>query len=371
MKRLLYFIFATSIFYCNSQAQVKLNTMPDSISVNPALYELPGFISINSDGVKRIQSVNNTISLDLKNEYVYVNNNQNIYKFKYESIAGVNINGAPVDITELFTNKNKERIKNEFRKRLYQQLDLTEIIFFYSRKVRYAVSAEGNISIDKEKSKKAKICCVGLGYVVVLTEDGDSDILYDGDFNSLVIGEKKIASCRMLYDLFFQQFQDNLTSSISKWENLVLKYSVDSLLSNFGPPYSITEISNERKLITWKWEVGVYDVNITTRSSTFSAGFNIVQPNISRGIYSTIVNKSPILGYRNSYRIFDVGAVSLGPSSVVSTTSTNIQDGSVVKKDYSPYISVVQNNKGENIFVFHERMFSDPDYGKPFKFVNY
>lgn len=117
----------------------------------------------------------------------------------------------------------------------------------------------------------------------------------------------------------------------------------------------------------------VYDVDVTSKSTVISQvnTFRYQNQYSAGSLYKNWMSRSSLYNYGNIYRIFDVGRFTNTSMSTSVSSGINNLDGLVIKKDYGTSVYIIQDEKENNIFLFHERIFSDLDFGKPFIFINY
>ena len=230
------------------------------------------------------------------------------------------------------------------------------------------VSQENGLALRDQKISMGKICYVSPTNIVILRENGELDNFSDGDFNFLEVSSFKAFKCKQLYDFIYADFKNNLNEHINKWEGQMKKSSIDSIISIFGPMDNITNISTDRKMITWKREKPVYYINLNTSSRSTYAGFQNSVANIVTNKMSSLYGISPFFLSGNSYRTTDINYS--GSGSAVASSQTN-QSGNIKMENQGLFLAIIQDENNKIVYVYHENIFSDPSYGQPFKFVSF
>lgn len=358
-------ILMTSI----SHSQFSWNTAPDSIKINPTVYSIEGSVVVNLLGP--ILCADNTIQIDFKNKYVYVNNFNNIYKFSFDQVSKIYLPGSEeINGPTLYDSDFRERITNSYRKSIYEKVDLNVISFTYSRKNKLAITNDGRLYIKNEKKMSGKICSIGLDYIETLTENGELLKLNDGDFISLSAAGIISKNCKTLYNLVFGEFKKELERKVTTWVNTTTQLDMPTLIKDYGPLQSIKEINSDLKQYEWGWPLVTYNINVTSNSRQI--GLN----NSSRNTYYYGTSNTSIYGstgsslflYGNSFRSYNGEGIFSGISNTLSSTS---QNGSVIMTDEGASIIIIKDKSGKTISLKHKGLFSDLDYGSAFIFIKY
>jgi hypothetical protein len=364
------FLFATMIVYFSTFGQIKWEVVDESFTLTPSIIVEKGtldvFIGRSKDQITKEGT--GEITIDLTEKVIYLNDGNNIYKFKSDLIKKLTIEGYKIFIgEELFKKEFADSLLFNYRKKIYPKINLIEIEFSSSKRVLYDFSDEGFV-LKNQKKSKGKICYVSPTRIIILYDNGELDEFKDGDFNFLQVNSFKAFKCRNLYDYLFKDFENGLIRNIKRWENEILKLNLDSAISLFGVIDNITSISPDRRMISWKKERPVYNINLSNTKVTSSYSKSSSQTNYFSTRLSTIYSISPFFLYGNAYRTEDV---SFSSSGITLLSSQSSQSGYVRLEDDGYSITMIQDNNGKNLRIFHQNVFSEPRYGEPFRFVSF
>jgi hypothetical protein len=351
------------------RAQINWNTIDDSIDLSPPIYVVNGSATINYLG--KIITEDNKIQIDFKSKVIFLNNFSNLFKFSFGEIASLFISdGDQFDGKLFFENEFKEKVVKSYRNRLYASLNLNEVTFTYSKRNKIEMTKEGKLYVKNEKQKSGKICAVGFDFITILAEDGELFNLENGDFNSLQTINSVFKDCKSLYDLVFENFKGELKSKIEKWQSTTLGKDINTLIENYGPITSIKQINSDLTQYEWSWPRIIYNIDINTRSRQLGLNSYSRTTNYFGSAYSSLFGSlgSSLFLYGNSNRSSSSESESSGITSTVTNTS---QNGTVVMSDKGAAIKIIKDKNGRSINLSHTNIFSDLDYGKPFKFINY
>jgi hypothetical protein len=361
MKKILAtIILCTSIKI--SYAQFNWNTINDTVTLNPATYTVNGSATIKNMG--QIISVDNRIIIDFKNKQIFINNFNNLFKFGFFDISNLYLSDAQKVYSEdiISDTEFRDNVIKSYRKKLFNELELNVATFTYSKKNKIDITKEGKLYIKNEKQISGKICAIGIDFVLVLTEDGELLNMEDGDFNSLYCGGTYAKDCKNLYNLIFSFFKKELEQKVNYWEKEVSEKKLNELISTYGAINSIKQINNELTQFEWNWPQITYKVNIRSNSRQIS----LADYNKSTTFLGFATSK--LFLYNNTYRESNSSSDITG----VTTTSTNIsQTGTVVQSDEGSSIILIKDKSDNTKLLKHKNIFSELDYGKQFKFVNY
>ena len=367
MIRLLGLLILTGGNFC--AAQINWNTIDDSINLSPSIYVVNGSAKINYLGT--IITEDNRIQIDFKNKIIYLNNFNNLFKFLFSEVSFFNITeGEEFDGKQFFDDGFKEKIIKSYRSKLYPILNLNEVSFTYSKRNKIDKSKDGKLYIKNEKQKSGKICAIGYDFIVILTEDGELFNLENGDFNSLQTITSVFKDCKSLYDVVFENFEKELNSKIEKWKLNTLAKDINVLLDQYGPVTSIKQINSELIQYEWSWPRIIYNIDLNTRSRQLGLNSYSRPNNYVSSTYGSLFGSlgSTLFLYGNSNRSSSSGSESSGITSTVTNTS---QNGTVVMSDKGAAIIIIKDRSGRSTNLSHNNIFSDLDYGEPFKFINY
>ena len=351
------------------RAQINWNTIDDSINLSPSIYVVNGSAKINFLGT--IITDDNKIQLDFKNKFIYLNNFNSLFKFPFSEVSYIKISGGDeFDDKQFFDDGFKEKIIKNHRSKLYPSLSLNEVSFTYSKRNKIDMSKDGKLFIKNEKQKSGKICAVGYDFIMILADDGELFNLENGDFNSLKTINFVFKDCKSLYDVVFENFKGELKSRIQKWEDNALVKNINTLLEQYGPITSIKSIDADLTQYEWCWPRITYNIDINTRSRQLGLNSYSRTTNYFGSAYSSLFGSlgSSLFLYGNSNRSSSSESESSGITSTVTNTS---QNGTVVMSDKGAAIKIIKDKNGRSINLSHTNIFSDLDYGKPFKFINY
>lgn len=351
------------------KAQINWNTIDDSINLNPPIYTVNGSVTINFLG--KIITEDNKVQIDFRNKNIYLNNFNNLFKFPFGEIASLYIpEGEQFDGRLFFENEFKESITKSHRSKLYPGLDLNLVSFTYSKRNKIEMNKEGRLYIKNEKEKSGKICAVGYDFIMILAEDGELFNLENGDFNSLKTINSVFKDCKSLYNVVFEIFKEELKNKINQWQVNTLGKDINTLIAQYGPITSIKPINTDLTQYEWSWPRITYSIDLNTRSRQLGLNSFSRTNNYFSSVYSSLFGSlgSSLFLYGNSNRT----SSSESELSGISTTFTNTsQNGTVVMSDKGASIKIIKDKYGKSFNLAHNNIFSDLDYGKPFKFINY
>jgi hypothetical protein len=354
----------------NIFSQFNWNTIDDSVSLNPNLYLLNGSATIS--GLGKVITDDNKIYLDFKNKNIYLNNFNNVYKFPFDQVLYIFISeGEEFSGKTFFESEFKEKTIKSHRKKLFNSLLLNNVLFTYSKKNKLDVSKDGKLFVKNEKLKTGKICAVGLDFVVILTEEGDLLNMSDGDFNSLSFDNNKVKDCKTLYNIVFSYFQSELEKRVDRWEQDILSMDITRLLNKFGPLNISKDITSEIKQLEWEWPIITYQVNLSTAVRQFGLGDFMRRTTFTSNAISSIygdIAGSSIFMYGNSNR---TGSIESSMSGLNTTITNTSQNGKITMLNEGAKVSIVKDKFGKSIILNHKNIFSDLNYGSPFKFIEY
>lgn len=363
-------IVALSLLIIQAQAQIKWEVISSDITLNPRVFTETAtiYITTGRNDVKPVKSDDGYVTFDLDGKYTYINSNHNNFKFKNDQITNVEIQGLMFDGNELSKKEFADTLVTKYRKSIFSTLNLNQVTFSSSKRQEFDIDNNGYLFLKNQKYSTGKICCVGYDFITVLTETGDLDTYKNGDFNFLQIGSFRALDCQSLYDFVYRDFQKTLTENKSKWEQELLRANIDSLLTLLGPVDNISQISNDRKLITWKKDNTTYEIMMSSFNSRTGTTFGTSRANYMSFGTLNFSGISPFFIQGNTYRNSELSTTS---SAVTTTVTQNVQNGSIFKHDTGPAISILIDANQKPVKLFHSNVFSDPRYGAPFRFVNY
>ena len=350
-----------------TNAQIKWNVTNDTTKLTPTRFIGKGFVNVNN-GKTGTMRVDGTIVVDMKESHIYFNDGKNIFQFEKDQLSDIKLEGyGSFTGAELFRKSFSDSFLQHYRRIIYPSLELNEIVFSLSKKARYELLDDGLV-LKNQKKLIGKICYVDLDNISIVNKDGELEQLKDGDFNFLQVGILKTFSCKDLYNYLFRDFEKRLSENINKWEDDIKKDNIEGLIAFFGPFENIANISSEKKMITWKKIRPAYYFNLSTNSRTFSYTSNRYLTNLTSNGGSFFSRISPFFIYGNSYRSVDI---SQSGNSMNMATSQSNQSGSIIYKDEGSTFAIIQDSNNKIIQVYHENIFSDPQYGKPFRFISF
>jgi hypothetical protein len=372
MKHLIRFIVITFLlaYFQPLNAQLKWEVAEESITLTPDIFIEKGvlYVSIlrNRDRVER--ACRGEITIDLSEKVIYFNDNENIFRFKKDDISRLSIDGVgTVEGQEVFNKDFADSLKINYRSSLYTRLNLNEIEFSSSKRIAYDIGNDG-LFLKNQKKSLGKICYVSQKSIVILYENGDLEEFKEGDYNYLQVGTFKAFKCIHLYDYIYGEFKNQLKDNIARWESNALNLDLESLISRFGSFDNISTVSPDLKMIVWKKTVPVYSINMGTTTNTFSHSQASLNGQINTYQKTDLYGFSPLLVFGNSYRNTVSNMSSSGTTQVMAQTR---QSGLVSVKDEGYSVSVLLNANNKGLKIFHQNIFTDPNYGEPFRFISF
>lgn len=352
-----------------SYCQINWNTISDTFTLSPNKIFEKGLVTISNTQSGASIQVNGSLEFLMKENQILFNDGNNVFHFKNSDILNIKLEnyGRTFFADELFKKDFGDSILQHHRKTVYKNLGLNKIIFSLSKRNEY--DFENSLLVLKNQKKiEGKLCYVGIDKIVILNENGDLNTIEDGDFNFLQMDQFKGFACKELYDHIFEKFQQNLDENIKEWKEKVSKKSLEDLIQIFGPMERIENIDADKKIIVWKKTFQSYYVNFSTNSYGFTSIHNIAATEINTYNDFFLGTISPFFIYGNNNRNTNLSIYS--NTSITSNNSSSLS-GSILTKDNGTVLSVVQDSLGKTIQVYQENIFSKPDYGSPFRFINF
>jgi hypothetical protein len=190
----------------------------------------------------------------------------------------------------------------------------------------------------------------------------------DGDFNFLEINNFKGFYCRPVYNYIFNDFQQKLKDNIDGWKENMKQKNIENLIAIFGPFDGTETIPGDKKIFVWKKSVQAYYINITTSNRSSSYLTNNITSNISSNNSLFYGGMSPFFIYGNSYRNSDISSKE---NSINTTLSLTNESGKIISKDEGFIFSIIQDINNRTVEIYQENIFSEPQYGSPFKFISF
>ena len=303
-------------------AQIKWNVVNDTITLSPNVISASGSLNISKGKEGGSIIVYGSIEIALKEKAVYYNEGKDLFKFNSENLESISLNNyGTFNANDLFKKDFEDSIIQHYRRLIYPNLNLNEITFSSSKRVQYNLEESG-LTLKNQKILKGKLCYLDPMNIIILTEDGELNTMQDGDFNFLGFNDFKGFYCRSFYNYIFGDFEVKLKENIESWTENIKQKDIESLISLWGPFEKMTNISADKKLITWKKNVQAYYLNITTSNNSSSLIRYNSLSNINSTTNSFYSKVSPFFLYGNSYRNTDI---SLSGSSITTTSSlTNL-----------------------------------------------
>ncbi len=349
-------------------AQLKWDVVNDTITLTPNKIFAEGSVAVLNGKSGGAINFDGTIEVDMKEKTIFFNDGKNLFQFKNEDLANVSLNGyGTFSSDDLFKRFFSDSTLQHFRRLLYPNLDLNEITFSLSKRVEYGV--ENNALVLKnQKSLIGKLCYIDLDNIVILNDDGEIEKLQDGDFNFLETDGFKGFSCKAFYNYIFTYFEKKLKDNINNWNERMKQMDLESLIAFWGPFDNLINISQDKRMITWKKSSLAYYLNLSTLNTSRSFTRNNFLSNIISTSNSFFENISPFFLYGNSYRTSDISLY--GNTSTVSSSLT-IQSGKIVSKEEGFTFTIIQDSNNKIIQVYQENIFAEPQYGSPFRFISF
>jgi len=349
-----------------STAQINWNIIDDSVNLTPSKYSLLGSVTIISLG--RIITVDNLVDIDFNDKSIYVNNFNNYFKFPFDQVDKFYTSDLIKSIDISGNSEFKKTVISNYRKSLYDKLDLNTISFTYSKRNKIAITDDGKLYYKNEKGIQGKICEIGVDKVTILTEEGELETFSDGDFISLKTQNIQAKNCRTLYNYVYNSFKKDLNQFMQNWENEINTFDITKLIETFGSLNAIKEITPVLKQYEWRWPEINYLININAQSNQRTSSFNF-----SNSLFLGTTNQYRLNSISNSLFLYYNTFRYLNPySNTLALTSSNSnQRGIVSMTDNGKAIVIVKDNTGKSISLYHKGFFSDIKYEQPFKFVNY
>lgn len=364
----LFFIIILSSF-C-SFSQVSWNIVSDSVSLNPKVFKFKADLYFSpSSGPNQIITPEPEVEFNISDKTISFVYKGNAFKLKADQFSSVRFIDYKFLSRDELTNKSiADSILFFYRKKIYAYLDLNEVEFSSSKRVSIAFTEKDELILKNQKISKGKICAIAPEFIVILQQDGELSVFADGDFNYFSVSDKRMFSCRALYDFVYNQFAINLKLNIKSWESKMLEMNIDSILSIAGPVDEVLEIGSNRKLFRWKSERTSYEFFTSGTTSSRISNFVSRQTQILSNLHFNAFSFSPFLIAGNSYRTANITSSSNAES---FSTSSSSQYGKIIETVEGFNLSLLQGEGNRFIKIFHENIFSEPKYGSPFRFINF
>jgi len=351
-------------------AQINWEVNKDDVTLNPTSYICKGSLAIRlgSKNDNTTTPASGELTIDFDEKVIYLYDGEDIFRFKADMIDNLKVEGyKSFSGEQVFKREFTDSLLDFYRKGVYHSLSLNQIQFSSSKRVEYA-SQDNDLVLKNQKISKGKICFVSPTDITILTEEGELNDFKDGDFNFLQVGSFKAFKCRALYDFIFESFKSKLYDNIMKWETEMKNSTLDSIIAIYGPMDNITNISPDRKMITWRKHRPVYYVNLNTYNSRISNTFHNSSTNIVSSQMSSIYGISPFFLFGNSYRTTNVNYS--GNATTVASSQTS-QTGRINMEDEGLSLTLMLDANNKIISVYQEKIFTDLAYGQPFRFISF
>lgn len=356
-----------SIAY-STAAQIKWDVANDTITLSPNVISTSGSISISKGNNGGTITTSGSIGIALKEKNIYFDDGNNLFKISSDALESLTLKNYGVFTEgELFNDDFKDSVLQHYRRLIYPTLNFNEVSFSSSKRVEYSLEESG-LTLKNQRLTIGKLCYIDLNSIIILTEDGQLVTMQDGDFNFLKVGGFKGFYCKSLYNFIFNSYQKKLAENIETWVNTVKQMDIEGLISIYGPFDKMINISTDKKMISWKKNIQAYYLDISTYSNSSSVIKNNYSANISTLGTSYYNNVSPLFLYGNSYRSTYTSIV--GSSLKSSSVFTN-QSGKITSKEEGFTIAIIQDSNNKIVQVYHENIFSEPQYGSPFRFITF
>ena len=360
MKYIYLFIFSFFSIINNLDAQnskINWNVINDSINLSPSRIKANGSFVYEKASGRADAQIFGEMTVLLKEQQIFYNNGVNLFKLNYSDFKFLDLDSIKLfTLNDLNQKTFPDSITYHYRKYLYNKLDLNEIIVLISKKNKFEL-IDGELKIRNPSYINGKICSVSIDNLVLLTAEGELINFSDGDFVNVTVLGKKYMECKTLYNFCYNYFTNDLLNLKDNFATKIKESKIEDLVNLVGPFDKVQLLPNNNKIYIWNKPLPKYYINISTTASSFSRFNSFSNYNL---------NTSPIFSYTNTYRYLNSNT--FGTS---SSTSKITQGGEVSTVDEGQLLSLVIDANNKIISVYQERLFAEPSYGLPFRFIAY
>jgi hypothetical protein len=360
----IFLIGAFQIYFtlCGS-AQVNWQTYEYDIS--PSIFTLPGSLLVKQD-VNVTVGVTGRFEINYFNNSIFFSDGNSTVKVESSMYPNMIIDagGSSIQLKEsddVFSKKFRNDLLRRYRKDLYQNLSLNELLISSCKKCELSLGKDGKIIVADGKEFAAKLISIDENSVKLIDKDGMVYDLASGKFNSVSFKGERHQLLSELYAIFFNDYCERQKANINQWEKSFIGTDLDSLIGKLGSFNEMKNLPDGRILLSWTKEKYRHDISLYTRSSSTNSttGSSYSNPyyNWESFRFGNIFYNS---FYTNLERRYSL--------SQIQSASSRI-NGKVNTEDMAERVTILLNKTGKAERVLHDNIFKTPANGQPFNFL--